>query len=126
MARAIVTTIVRGQVRLWSRNGIEWTQKVPELAAAVAKLKLEHAQLDGEMIVPTDTGSDFNALQGRLSAENKAPLRYMLFDAPQLNGEDLSRLRAHAEGRDRSVAQLHPSTRRGFRSRETRAGLVAL
>jgi bifunctional non-homologous end joining protein LigD len=88
----IVTTIVRGEVRLWSRNGIEWTQKVPELAAAVTKLKLEDAQLDGEMIVPTDTGSDFNALQGRLSAENKAAIRYMLFDAPQLQGKDLSAL----------------------------------
>ena len=88
----IVATVVDGNVRLWSRNGIEWTQKVPELAKAVASLKLKSAQLDGEMIVPTETGSDFNALQGRLSAENKAPLRYMLFDAPYLNGEDLHAL----------------------------------
>jgi len=65
------------------------SQKVPELAKAVASLKLDSAQLDGEMIVPTETGSDFNALQGRLGAENKAPLRYMLFDAPCLDGEDL-------------------------------------
>jgi bifunctional non-homologous end joining protein LigD len=88
----IVATIVDGDVRLWSRNGIEWTQKVPELAAAVRSLKLEAAQLDGEMIVPTESGSDFNALQGRLSADNKASLRYMLFDAPYLNGEDLHAL----------------------------------
>lgn len=89
----IVATIVDGEVRLWSRNGIEWTQKVPELAKAVASLKLKSAQLDGEMIVPnTDGSSDFNALQGRLGAENKAPLRYMLFDAPYLSGEDLHSL----------------------------------
>jgi bifunctional non-homologous end joining protein LigD len=88
----IVVTITNGDVRLWSRNGIEWTQKVPELATAVRSLKLKDSQLDGEMIVPTETGSDFNALQGRLSAENKAPLRYMLFDAPQLQGEDLHAL----------------------------------
>ena len=43
----IVATIVDGDVRLWSRNGIEWTQKVPELAAAVRSLKLKSAQLDG-------------------------------------------------------------------------------
>jgi bifunctional non-homologous end joining protein LigD len=86
----IVATVVDGDVRLWSRNGIEWTQKIPELAKAVASLKLDSAQLDGEMIVPTESGSsDFNALQGRLGAENKAPLRYMLFDAPYLDGEDL-------------------------------------
>jgi ATP-dependent DNA ligase len=41
------------------------------------------------MIVPTETGSNFNALQSRLSAAKKAPLRYMLFDGPQLQGEDL-------------------------------------
>jgi bifunctional non-homologous end joining protein LigD len=85
----IVATVVGGHVRLWSRNGIEWTEKVPELAAAVRSLKLKSARLDGEMIVPTATGSDFNALQGRLDAENKAPLRYMLFDMPRLEREDL-------------------------------------
>jgi bifunctional non-homologous end joining protein LigD len=88
----IVASIVDGEVRLWSRNGIEWTDKVPELATAVRSLKLKDAQLDGEMIVPTETGSDFNALQGRLGAENKAPLRYVLFDAPRLSGEDLRKL----------------------------------
>jgi len=61
----IVATIVRGKVRLWSRNAVEWTAKIPELAAAVASLKLDSAQLDGEMIVPAEnSGSDFNALQG--------------------------------------------------------------
>ena len=85
----IVATIRSGKVRVWSRNGIEWTAKVPELVAGVASLHLKSGELDGEMIVPSATGSDFNALQGRLSAENKAPLLYMLFDMPSLNGEDL-------------------------------------
>jgi bifunctional non-homologous end joining protein LigD len=86
----IVATVVNGKVRLWSRNAIEWTQKVPELADAVASLRLKSAQLDGEMIVPTGTGSDFNALQGRLSAENKAPVLYVLFDMPYCNGRSLA------------------------------------
>ena len=80
----IVATVVRRKVRLWSRNAIEWTSKIPELAEAVASLGLVTAELDGEMIVPSASGSDFNALQGRLSAENKAPVLYMLFDAPRL------------------------------------------
>ena len=90
----IVATIVGGNVRLWSRNRIEWTDKVPELAKAVASLKLDSAHLDGEMIVPTtkEDGSDFNALQSRLSAEKKAPLRYMLFDLPYLDGQSLRAL----------------------------------
>jgi bifunctional non-homologous end joining protein LigD len=85
----IVATIVAGRVRVWSRNGIEWTSKVPELVEAVASLKLKRGELDGEMIVPSESGADFNALQGRLSAENKAPLLYMLFDMPALGGKDL-------------------------------------
>jgi bifunctional non-homologous end joining protein LigD len=88
----IVATVVEGKARLWSRNGIEWTDKVPELAKAVASLKLKSAQLDGEMIVPTASGSDFNALQGRLGAENKAPLRYVLFDVPYLQGKSLAEM----------------------------------
>lgn len=82
----IVATVVKGKVRLWSRNAIEWTAKLPELAAAVASLKLKSAQLDGEMIVLRNGRDDFNALQGRLSAENKEPALYMLFDLPYLNG----------------------------------------
>jgi bifunctional non-homologous end joining protein LigD len=86
----ILATVVKGKVRLWSRNAIEWTQKVPELAEAIASLRLKSAQLDGEMIVPGKSGaSDFNALQSRLSAETKAKLRYVLFDVPYLEGRSL-------------------------------------
>ena len=61
----IVATVVAGNVRLWSRNAIEWTKKVPELAEAIASLKLKSAQLDGEMIVLRGGVSNFNALQAR-------------------------------------------------------------
>ena len=86
----IVATVVGGKVRLWSRNAIEWTAKVPELVKAVASLKLRSAQLDGEMIVLREGRDDFNALQARLSSEAAdAPLAYMLFDLPHLNGQSL-------------------------------------
>ena len=85
----IVATVVKGQVKLWSRNGIEWTQKVPELTRAIGSLKLKSAQLDGEMIVLREGRDNFNALQARLSGEAKEPLIYMLFDMPHLNGQSL-------------------------------------
>lgn len=85
----IVATVVAGKVRLWSRNAIEWTKKVPELADAIASLKLKSAQLDGEMIVLARADPTSTALQGRLSAENKAPLLYVLFDVPCLEGRSL-------------------------------------
>ncbi|MBV8820558.1 MAG: ATP-dependent DNA ligase, partial [Acidobacteriaceae bacterium] len=85
----IVSTVVGGKVKLWSRNAIEWTAKVPELTKAVAALKLKSAQLDGEMIVLRKGRDDFNALQAKLSGETKEPLVYVLFDVPHLNGLSL-------------------------------------
>jgi len=85
----IVATVARGKVRLWSRNGIEWTHKVPELAKAIAKLRLKSAQLDGEMVSLAQGRDDFNALQARLSEERRDPLHYMLFDLPHLDGRAL-------------------------------------
>ncbi len=65
----IVATVVKGKLRLWSRNAIEWTAKVPELAKAISSLGLRSAQLDGEMIVLREGWDNFNALQARLSGE---------------------------------------------------------
>ena len=88
----ILATIKNRRVRLWSRNGLEWTDKVPELVDALRSLGLEGAQLDGEMIALRDGRDDFNALQGRLSADEKAPIAYMLFDLPYLEGRSLREL----------------------------------
>ncbi len=44
------------------------------------------------MIALRDGRDDFNALQGRLSAEEKAPIAYMLFDLPYLEGRSLREL----------------------------------
>ena len=32
--------MVDGKVRIWSRNAIEWTTKVPEIAAAIAAARV--------------------------------------------------------------------------------------
>jgi len=79
-------------VRLWSRNGIEWTHKIPELAKAVGSLGAISLQLDGEMVVLQGERDDFNALQARLSAENTEPVTYVLFDIPHLEGRSLKNL----------------------------------
>jgi len=88
----ILATVVDGKARLWSRNAIEWTQRLPELVAAIEHLRLDSAQLDGEMIVLRDGRDDFNALQGRLSAGTKEPPVYVLFDLPNLNGMSLRKV----------------------------------
>jgi bifunctional non-homologous end joining protein LigD len=78
----LVATVVRGKVRLWSRNAIEWTARVPDIVKAIGALGLRSAQLDGELIVLVNGRADFNALQARLSGTRSKPLIYMLFDLP--------------------------------------------
>lgn len=79
----LLATIVGGRVRLWSRNGNEWTSRVPAIAEAVATLGLGSAQLDGELIAVVDGRDSFNALHTGL-ASGRVRLVYELFDAPYL------------------------------------------
>ncbi|MEO6075413.1 MAG: non-homologous end-joining DNA ligase, partial [Dokdonella sp.] len=86
----LLTTIVRGKPRLWSRNGIEWTERLPDLVDAVRSLGLKSAQLDGEMVVLRNGRDSFNALQARLSEDGGKrgdDVVYMLFDLLYRNGE---------------------------------------
>ncbi|WP_201312945.1 DNA ligase D [Dyella sp. EPa41] len=87
----ILTSISDGNVDLWSRNGLPWTGKLPEMRQAIEALGLASARLDGELIAISDGRPDFNALQQTLSGERASPLLYMLFDMPCLEGFDLSR-----------------------------------
>ena len=82
----LVTTVVDGKVRIWSRNGIEWTEKVPEIRAAIERLGLVSAALDGELIAGQGTREDFNLLQATLSGEQQGALSYALFDLLHVNG----------------------------------------
>ena len=82
----LVTTIVDGEVRIWSRNALEWTAKVPEITAALEQLGVSSAALDGELIAGAGTQADFNLLQGTLSGEKQGVLSYMLFDLLHIDG----------------------------------------
>ena len=86
----ILATIAKGEVRLWSRNALEWTAKIPDIRDAVAALGLESGALDGELIAGSGTKQDFNLLQSTLSGERQGKLAYALFDVLHLNGVDLS------------------------------------
>jgi bifunctional non-homologous end joining protein LigD len=82
----LVATIVRGVVRIWSRNGIEWTDKVPEVRDALARLGLQSAAFDGELIAGAGAQADFGLLQATLSGERQGVLSYVLFDLLHLEG----------------------------------------
>jgi bifunctional non-homologous end joining protein LigD len=82
----LVTTIVNGVVRIWSRNAIEWTAKVPEIVSAIQQLGLKSGALDGELIAGKGTQQDFNLLQATLSGEQSGTLAYVLFDLLHADG----------------------------------------
>ncbi|WP_392887490.1 DNA ligase D [Pseudomonas migulae] len=86
----IMARIDHGEVRLFTRNGHDWTHKLPRQAEALAALQLESAWLDGEMVVANEQGvPDFQALQNAFDSGNSGNILYYLFDMPYLNGVDL-------------------------------------
>lgn len=86
----ILVTIKGGTVRLWSRNALEWSEKIPEVRAAVEQLALQSAALDGELIAGGGTKGDFGLLQATLSGEKQGALSLVLFDLLHLDGMDVS------------------------------------
>jgi bifunctional non-homologous end joining protein LigD len=85
----LVSTMVDGKVRIWSRNAIEWTAKVPEFAAALEQLGVRSLAVDGELIAGQGTQADFNLLQATLSGERQGGLSYVLFDVLHVDGVDV-------------------------------------
>src|SRR5262249_60410731 len=60
----VLCRIDRGRVRLLSRNGKDWTARLPGIARAAARLGVGTAMLDGEVAVVLPNGvTSFNALQ---------------------------------------------------------------
>ncbi len=76
-------------VRVITRNGLDWTERLPALAAAVAALVPERLMLDGELVALDRNGlSSFARLQAAFSTGRTAALRYYVFDLLHLDGID--------------------------------------
>ncbi|MDI7862097.1 DNA ligase D [Rhizobiaceae bacterium n13] len=80
-----------GKTRLLTRSGLDWTDRFGgPLTAAVTKLPVETAIIDGEIVVEATNGaSDFSALQKDLSDGRSDRFRFYGFDLLHLNGYDL-------------------------------------
>jgi len=77
-------------VRCFTRNGNDWSDRVPRLVSAVRALGLPPCWLDGELVALDDEGvPDFQRLQNSFEQHTSAELRYLLFDLLFLDGEDL-------------------------------------
>jgi bifunctional non-homologous end joining protein LigD len=77
-------------VKLFTRNGNDWTARMPGLADAVRGLGVGAGWLDGEIVVTGANGApDFNALQNAFDSARTDSIVYYLFDVPYLAGHDL-------------------------------------
>src|SRR5262249_45061672 len=86
----VLCRIERGSVQLLSRNGSDWTDRLPGIARAAARLGAQSAMLDGEVAVVMPNGvTSFNALQNALGGNGGDEPVYFVFDLLYLDGHDL-------------------------------------
>ena len=77
-------------VRLITRNGLDWTARVPQLAKAVAALPARSVMLDGELVAfDRDGRTSFAALQDALAGSRTRNLAFYAFDLLHEDGADL-------------------------------------
>jgi len=86
----MVSRIDHGDVRIYSRNGKEWTAVLPSVVAALQRLDVDQAWLDGEIAVADAKGlTSFQQLQNALSDPRAKTISYFVFDLLYHNGYDL-------------------------------------
>lgn len=86
----LMVRIDGGTARLLTRNGHDWTDQMPQVAAAVNKLGVQSGWMDGEVVVMgADGRPDFNLLQKALDRKAPGEMVLFLFDLPFFEGDDL-------------------------------------
>lgn len=86
----LVVAVTGRAVRLLTRNGLDWTDRMPSLATTIAALNLPPVMLDGELVALRPDGvSSFPPLQAALKAGRDGDLAFYAFDLLHLAGWDL-------------------------------------
>jgi bifunctional non-homologous end joining protein LigD len=81
----------RGQARVFTRNGYDWTDRYPSIVRAASSLRCQSAIIDGEAIVQDGSGaSDFDSLNSAMRWRPESIILYA-FDLMHLDGADLRR-----------------------------------
>ncbi len=81
------------RIQLFTRTGLDWTHRMPAVAAEVARLPADKLTLDGEVVVlGPDGNSSFAELQASFQEGAKHPLTYFCFDLLHLNSHNTRNL----------------------------------
>jgi bifunctional non-homologous end joining protein LigD len=85
----MLARVQNGVTRWISRNGLDWSDRFPDLSDELSALAARTALLDGEVVVLKKNGvSDFQELQQALGDGTK-PFTFFAFDLLHLDGYDL-------------------------------------
>ena len=76
--------------KVFTRNGLDWTDKFSRIAEAAAALPVGSALIDGEIVAFKDGRPDFATLKDAISTGGDMTL--FAFDLLQIDGEDLTGL----------------------------------
>ena len=80
-------------IKFFTRNGNDWTNKLPELKQKFLESKLPSGWYDGEIVVPNAKGvPDFGALQQSFESSKSKNIVLYLFDVVYFKGYDLRAL----------------------------------
>jgi ATP-dependent DNA ligase len=91
-----------GRVRLFTRNGHDWTDRYPLIVEAALRNRSSSFVIDGEaVLLGVDGVSDFNGLHSR---RHNTEVQLYAFDILALDGDDLRKLPLHL--RKNNLARL--------------------
>jgi bifunctional non-homologous end joining protein LigD len=80
------------RVRVFSRRGNDYTDRVPAIAEALAALRVKSVTLDGEGVVCGEDGvTDFDRLRAAVGRLGSRDAFFYVFDLLEINGTDLRR-----------------------------------
>jgi bifunctional non-homologous end joining protein LigD len=106
----MLARLIKRDARLFTRSGKDWTERLPHLASALKRLKLDGTWLDGEIVVlRADGRASFQGLQNAFDFGRDGEIVYYVFDAPFLGGVDLRPLPL-AERKEKLRAALGKSS----------------
>ena len=89
----ILARIDGHDIRLFTRNGNDWTSRMKGLSEEFAKLGIASAWIDGEIVVMNAKGlPEFQKLQGAFDSSKTRDIVYFAFDLPYFGGYDLRRV----------------------------------
>jgi bifunctional non-homologous end joining protein LigD len=89
----ILSRIDGDDVRLFTRNGNDWTARLKALRDELKTLALPSAWIDGEIVMLNAKGNpDFQALQNAFDNAKTKDILFFAFDLPYFDGHDLTRV----------------------------------